>query len=59
MVTRWSCRAKALRFVADGCGRRSLPEDVVMVLLFVSGFRVKTLVDGGLGSGTGSRRFPS
>ena len=43
-----SRRAKALRFVADGCGRRSLPEDVVVVLLVVAGFRVKTFVLYGL-----------
>ncbi|XP_037442135.1 dirigent protein 21-like [Triticum dicoccoides] len=62
MVTRWSCRAKAPHFVADDGDarrRRSLPEDVVVVLLFVSGFPVKTLVHGGLGSCVASRRFPS
>ena len=54
MVTRWSCRAKALRFVADDSdarGRRYLLEDVVVVLLSVFGFLVKTYVCSGLGKG--------
>lgn len=53
---------KALRFGADdgdARGRRFLPEVVVEVLLSVSGFRVKTLVHSGLGSGDALRRFPS
>jgi hypothetical protein len=62
VVARVSCRAKALRFGADdgdARGRRSLREDVVVVLLSVPRFRVKTLVYFGLGSGGASRRLPS
>jgi hypothetical protein len=49
-----SCRVKAPRFGTDGdgaCGRRFLLGDVVVVLLSVSRFRVKTPVHVGLGSG--------
>lgn len=44
---------KTLRFVADdddARGRRSLLEDVVVVILSVSGFRMKIFVQCGLGS---------
>jgi hypothetical protein len=47
MVAWGSYRAKALRLVADdgdARGRRYLLEDVVVVLLSMPGFRVKTLV---------------
>ena len=46
-MSRWSYRAKALCFGTDDVdarGRRSPPEDVVEVLLFMSEFRVKTQV---------------
>ena len=52
--TQWSCQAKASRFVADNGNarkRRYLPKDVVVALLSVSGFRVKTYVCSGLGNG--------
>ena len=57
---RGSFRVKALRFGADdgdACGHRFLLKDVVVVLLFVPGFWVKTLVPYGLGSGDALRRF--
>lgn len=61
-VARVSCRAKTPRFGADdgdACGRRSPLEDVVVVLLSVPEFWVKTLVRLGLGSGDALRRLPS
>ena len=49
---------KALCFVADAHGRRSLLEDIVVLLLFVQGLRVKPVVPSGLDSGALCAVFP-
>ena len=62
VVTRGSYRAKSPRFGADGgdaCVRHYLLEEVVLVLISVSEFLVKTFVRCGLGSSDAQRRSPS
>ena len=52
---------KAPRFIADDgeAGHGSLPKDVVVALISVPEFRVKTLVPSGLDGGDTLRRSPS